>query len=80
MGLGPERPATSSRRPPSSRRELLDESLSALLEEREPLDLRGVIWYTWRDFDRLDRRVWMVSDRRPGRRRPRQQARLARLH
>ena len=30
---------------------MLDESLSALLQEREPLGLRGVIWYTWRDFD-----------------------------
>ena len=60
--------------------ELLDESLAALLEEREPLDLRGVIWFTWRDFDAPIGECGWCPVRRPARRRPRHQARLAGVH
>lgn len=49
-GSDPEVPTELSKTP-EQQAELLTESLSILLEQRESLGLRGIVWYTWRDFD-----------------------------
>ena len=36
---------------PEKQAELLSESYGELLERRDALGLRGIVWYTWRDFD-----------------------------
>lgn len=58
-------PGTSSdqSQTPKEQAELLTESLGSLYEQREALDLRGVIWFTWHDLDEpsLGDCVWCAS-------------------
>ena len=46
---------------PEKQAQLLTKSYEALLAEREAIDLRGIIWYTWHDGDPGGDCAWCAS-------------------